>query len=72
MTSNVYSLPEVAGGAALLVDPTSVDEIAGAIEAVCTDSALAADLAERGLKRIKAFSWEDCAQEVLDVYRGVI
>ncbi len=72
VTSNVYSLPEVAGDAAILVDPTSVDEIADAIEAICTDSALAADLAARGRERIKAFSWEACAAGVMDVYRGVL
>jgi len=69
VTSNVYSLPEVAGDAALLVDPTSVDEIAGAIEAVCLDDELAADLVGRGRERIKAFSWEDCAQGVISVYQ---
>ena len=72
VTSNVYSLPEIAGDAAILVDPTSVDEIADAIKAVCTDSALAADLAARGRERIKAFSWGACAEGVMDVYRSVL
>ena len=72
VTSNVYSLPEVAGNAAILVDPNSVDEIAAAIKSICSNSALAADLAARGRLRIKAFSWDDCAAGVMDVYRGVI
>lgn len=72
VTSNVYSLPEVAGDAAILVDPTSVDEIADAIKAVCTDSALAADLTARGRERIKAFSWGACAKGVMEVYRSVL
>ena len=72
VTSNVYSLPEVAGDAALLVDPTSVAEIADAIEAICTDSALACGLADRGRERIKAFSWQACAAGVMDVYRSVL
>ncbi len=72
VTSNVYSLPEVAGDAAVLVDPTSVSEIADAIEGVCMDSALASDLALRGRERIKVFSWDSCAQGVMDVYRQVI
>lgn len=72
VTSNVYSLPEVAGDAALLVDPTSVDEIAAAIEAVCMDSVLAADLVSRGKVRVKSFSWEDCAAGVIQVYRSVV
>ncbi len=72
VTSNVYSLPEVAGDAAVLVDPTSVDEIADAIEAVCIDDALAADLAARGRERVKSFSWDTCAKGVLDVYRSIL
>ena len=72
VTSNVYSLPEVAGDAAILVDPTSVDEIAEAIRAVCTDSSLAANLIARGRERIKAFSWGACANGVMNVYRGVL
>ncbi|MFC1775856.1 glycosyltransferase family 4 protein [Pseudomonadota bacterium] len=71
VTSNVYSLPEVAGDAALLVDPASVDEIADAIEAVCTNDALAADLAARGRERVKAFSWDDCAKGVIKVYQNL-
>lgn len=72
ITSNVYSLPEVAGDAAILVDPASVDEIAEAIRAICTDSFLANDLIARGQKRIQAFSWDDCAAGVMDVYRKVV
>ncbi len=72
ITSNVYSLPEVAGNAALLVDPTSADEIASAIEAVCTDSALAADLIARGKERVGQFSWASCAVKVLGIYRSVV
>ncbi len=72
VTSNVYSLPEVAGDAAILVDPTSVDEISGAIEAICTDSALASELMTRGREQIKNFSWDTCAASVMDVYRSVV
>ena len=72
VTSDVYSLPEVAGDAGILVDPTSVSEIADAIEGICIDSAFASDLAARGRERIKAFSWGDCAAGVIDVYRRVI
>ena len=72
VTSNVYSLPEVAGDAAILVDPTSVDEIAEAIRAICTDSFLAQDLAARGRERIKAFSWDACAEGVMKVYQSVL
>lgn len=72
ITSNVYSLPEVAGDAALLVDPYDVDAIAEAIRSVCQDGTLAARLVEKGRERVKEFSWEKCAGMVLDVYRGVV
>ena len=72
VTSNVYSLPEVAGDAGVLIDPTSVDEIADAIEAICSDEVLAADLSIRGQERTKAFSWSECATGVMDVYRKVL
>ena len=72
VTSNIYSLPEVAGDAALLVDPRTVEQIADAIEAVCSNSCLAADLVARGKKRLEAFSWDACARGVMDVYRGVL
>jgi alpha-1,3-rhamnosyl/mannosyltransferase len=71
VTSNAYSLPEVAGDAALLVEPTSLDEITEAIKTVCTEPALAADLAERGRVRVKAFSWDQCAAGVMSVYQEV-
>jgi glycosyltransferase involved in cell wall biosynthesis len=72
ITSNVSSLPEVAGNAALLVDPYNVDELAGAIRRILSDPALAADLRARGLERARQFSWERTAQETLEVYRNVL
>ena len=72
VTSNVYSLPEVAGDAAVLVDPTSVDEIAAAIEAVCVDGGFASGLVDRGRLRVREFSWEACAAGVLGVYLSVV
>jgi len=61
VTSNVSSLPEVAGDAALTVDPRSASELARAIERVLTDSALAADLAQRGQRRARDYTWEKAA-----------
>jgi alpha-1,3-rhamnosyl/mannosyltransferase len=63
VTSSVSSLPEVAGDAALLVDPYDEAAIAGALERVLTDPGLAADLGERGRRRAAEFSWERCARE---------
>jgi len=71
ITSNTSSLPEVAGDAAILVDPHNVDEIAGAIYRLVTDDALRAELARRGLENVKRFSWEKCARETLAVLEQV-
>ncbi|MBC2717422.1 MAG: glycosyltransferase family 4 protein [Desulfobacteraceae bacterium] len=72
VTSNIYSLPEVTGDAALLVDPYKVDEIAGAIQAICLDDSLERDLVRRGRTRAINFTWDRCAGKVAEVYRSVI
>ena len=72
IASQVSSLPEVAGDAALLVDPFDVDALAGALEQVAGDEALRADLAARGYRRVRRFSWERAAQETLAVYREAL
>jgi glycosyltransferase involved in cell wall biosynthesis len=62
------SLPEVAGDAALLFDPCSQDAIAQAIERLLGDPSLAASLRERGIARVRQFSWERTARLTLDSY----
>lgn len=71
ITSNTSSLPEVAGDAAILVDPHDVDAIADAMCRIITDEALRAELARRGLENVKRFSWEKCARETLAVLEQV-
>jgi glycosyltransferase involved in cell wall biosynthesis len=70
--SNVSSLPEVAGDAALLFDPNSPDEIAAAIDRLVTEPDLRAGLARRGLERCAAFTWDETARSTLAVYRRAI
>jgi alpha-1,3-rhamnosyl/mannosyltransferase len=70
--SNVSSLPEVAGDAALLVDPLDADALAGAIGRALSDDALRAGLRQRGLAQAGRFSWERTAAETLAVYRRVV
>jgi len=72
LTSDVSSLPEVAGDAALFVPPTDVEAIADGLTRLLDDAALRADLAARGLRRAAAFSWERCARETLAVYTSVV
>ncbi|MBC8249028.1 MAG: glycosyltransferase family 4 protein [Anaerolineales bacterium] len=69
--SNASSLPEVAGDAAVLVDPLDVEELAAAMERVLGDEKLRAGLIERGFEQAKKFSWEKCAHETLGVLESV-
>lgn len=71
ITSTTSCMPEVAAGAALLVDPTSVDAIAGAMTRLHTEPDLRVSLRERGFIRGREFSWERCARETLAAYREV-
>lgn len=66
--SNATSLPEVVGDAAILVNPHDIDEMARAMREVLTDTNLRDKLAKKGLRRSKAFSWEETARRTLKVY----
>jgi glycosyltransferase involved in cell wall biosynthesis len=68
VTSKISSMPEVAGEAAILVDPLSVEEIAEGIKIALKRKE---ELAEKGYRQAKKFSWEKCARETLKVYKGV-
>jgi glycosyltransferase involved in cell wall biosynthesis len=72
ITSNVSSLPEVVGDAALLIDPLDPNEIAMAIRRVLMDSDLREDLRQRGLRRVKDFSWERSVRRVREIYGEVM
>jgi glycosyltransferase involved in cell wall biosynthesis len=71
VTSNVSSLPEVVGDAALLVDPYDTEAIAGAVRMALTDEKLRADLRARGLARAREFSWASAAARVREIYEEV-
>ena len=66
--SNVSSLPEVVGDAALLVPPGDRAALAGALTSVLTQRTLAADLRLRGLARARRFTWEAAARETIAAY----
>lgn len=72
ITSNVSSLPEVAGDAAILVDPHDPHAIADAVARVQADPAEAKRLREAGLARAAKFTWEACAQATLAVYCRIL
>lgn len=65
LTSTTSSLPEVAGDAALLVDPTNVEAIACAMQRFINDPGLRKRLADMGFANVRRFSWDACAQSVL-------
>jgi glycosyltransferase involved in cell wall biosynthesis len=71
VTSNLSATAEVAGDAALLVDPRDVDALAGAMRRLLTEDELRSSLRRRGLERAGQFSWDRTARETLDVYRRV-
>jgi glycosyltransferase involved in cell wall biosynthesis len=72
VTSNVSALPEVAGDAALLVDPTSVEQIAAATTRVLTDRELRERLVAAGLRRPGEFTWSRTAEATLDSWRRTV
>jgi glycosyltransferase involved in cell wall biosynthesis len=71
VASNVSSLPEVLGDAALLVNPENVFEIARAIQEALLNADLRATLVAKGKLQAARYSWDRTAREVLDVYREV-
>ena len=66
-TSNISSMPEVAGQAAVYFDPKSTGDIARAMQMVLHDQSLSDSLRAKGRDRLKDFSWDKCARETLDV-----
>ncbi len=71
VASNTSSMPEVAGDAALLIDPYQEKQIEGAIQQILSDPELASSLSQKGLKRARQFSWHRTALEMAEVYQAV-
>jgi glycosyltransferase involved in cell wall biosynthesis len=70
VTANTTALPEIAGGAALLVDPISVEQIAEAMKRIVSDRSLRQQLREKGLSRAAQFSWARTADRVRELLCG--
>ena len=68
VTSNVTCLPEVAGDAAMMVDPGNAEKVAAAIYEVHTDDSLRTTLIRKGLERASQFTWRKCAESSLEAY----
>jgi glycosyltransferase involved in cell wall biosynthesis len=72
ITSNCSSLPEVAGDAAILVDPYNTQELAAAMTLLIDDAGLRSHLQELGLKRAAQFSWMNTGQKTVEVLQSYV
>jgi len=72
VTSDRSSLPEVAGGGALFVDPGDPGAIAAAVERVLSDGQLRKQLKETGMERAAGFTWEETARRTAEVLRQAV
>lgn len=68
ITAQSSCLSEVAGDAAILVDPMDTAQIAEAMRRICDDQVLVGTLRVKGLKRAREFSWDSCARKTADIY----
>ena len=71
IVSNVSSIPEVTGDAAILVNPLKTEEIVEAMKRLATDENLKKELRAKGLAQVEKFNWEKCARETLEVYKSL-
>jgi glycosyltransferase involved in cell wall biosynthesis len=65
-------MPEVAAGAAMLVNPESLEDVASALRAVANDHELAASMRTKGLARAAQFSWKSFAEVHVSTYREIL
>ena len=72
LTSNRSALPEVAGEAALLVDPWREDEIANGLQRLVSDESLRAQLISRGHERVKQFRWDRTVTQTVGLYKRLL
>ena len=71
VTSNISSLPEVGGDAALYVDPLSVEDIKEKLELMINDEGLRTEFIKKGHEQAKKFSWEKTARETLSALESI-
>lgn len=71
IAANASSIPEVVGNAALLFDPTSIDELTDRLLELIDQPALRSSLINQGAERAQAFSWQQTAAQTLEVYRSL-
>lgn len=72
ITSNCSSLPEVAGDAAILIEPNNIDNIINAVKMLINRKDLYKELIDKGIMRAKQFSWQHTANQVYEIYQNVL
>lgn len=72
ITSNLSSMPEVCGDAAIYIDPHSVEDISQKIQTILSNEALQQKLINKGLEHIKQFTWEKATDEHIKVFKEVL
>jgi glycosyltransferase involved in cell wall biosynthesis len=71
LVSNVASLPEVCGEAAMYCDPLNVEHITAQLQSLLADSALQKQLVEKGKQQIRTYTWKNSAQQLLSLFHEV-
>jgi glycosyltransferase involved in cell wall biosynthesis len=72
LTSNRSALPEVAGDAAILVDPENVAQMASELRRLADDLNLRVEMTRRGVERTRLFTWEGAVRRTWDVYQHLL
>lgn len=72
ISSNVSSMPEIAGEAAILVDPFDVEDMEKNLKMVMEDQVLRKDMIQKGFKQVKKFSWQKTAQQTAEIYQRLV
>ena len=72
LTSNVSSLPEAGGDAALYCNPEDVEDIAKNLELITSNLKLREELIKKGYEQVKKFSWEKAASQTLSVLESLV
>lgn len=70
VTSNISSMPEVAGSGAVFIDPQNSEEISQAVYQLISEESYKNDIIEKGFDNVKRFSWEKCAEEAAEILQN--
>ncbi|MCB2155424.1 glycosyltransferase family 4 protein [bacterium] len=72
VTSNCSSMAEIAGEAAILVDPWNVEDMSSGLKRFWSDPALRREYRARGLERARLYTWPECARKTYDAFAGIV